>query len=116
MMKPLLVTFALFALTACATAELPPDRLATSQAAIRSANEVGAGSIPQAELHVRLAQEELAQAKQLAKEGDEARAELFLQRSAADAELAIILAREEAAKEEAAKAKAAVAAIQGKSS
>ncbi len=104
------------AVTACASAPLPPDRLASSQAAIRSANEVGAGDLPQAELHVRLAQEQLAQAKQLQKDGDDARAELFLQRSAADAELAIILAREEAAKAEAAKAKQALIDLQGKSS
>jgi hypothetical protein len=116
MQRTLLFTFALFTLSACATAPLPADRLASNQAAIRSANEVGAGELPQAELHVRLAQEQLAQAKQLAANGDEARAELFLQRSAADAELAIVLAREAAAKEEAAKAKAAVATIQGKSS
>jgi pyridoxal biosynthesis lyase PdxS len=116
MQRTLLLSFTVLAGFGCASAPLAPDRLASSQAAIRSANEVGAGDLPQAELHVRLAQEELAQAKQLQKDGEDARAELFLQRSAADAELAIILAREEAAKAEAAKAKEALIALQGKSS
>ncbi len=116
MQRILLLSFTVLAGFGCATAPLAPEKLASSQAAIRSANEVGAGELPQAELHVRLAQEQLAQAKQLQKEGEDERAELFLQRSAADAELAIILAREAAAKEEAAKAKAALIELQGKSS
>lgn len=118
-MRPALVLapFALFTLCACATAPLPPDRLAESTAAISSADELSDGKkLPQADLHVKLAQEELAKAKQLQEAGDEERAELFLQRSAADAELAIVLAREEEAKAEAAKAQAAVATIQGSSS
>lgn len=114
-MRPVLaLSFALLAVSACATAALPPERLASSEAAIRSADEVGASKLPQAALHLKLAQEELAQAKQYAKDGDAARAELFLQRSDADSELAMSLTREEEAKVEADKAHAAVLTIQGK--
>lgn len=114
MRSALLCSFALLTLTACATATLAPDRLASSEAAIRSAEEVGAGKLPQAALHLKLAEEELAQAKVFAKNGDKERAELFLQRSAADAELALALARQEEAKVDADNALAAVLDIEGK--
>ena len=66
---------AVAALTACATTPLNTDRVSASQAAIQSADAVGAGKYPEAALHVRLAQEELAQAQALAKEGNAARAD-----------------------------------------
>jgi hypothetical protein len=106
---------ALLALSACATTQLPPDRLASSTAAIRSADEVGAKELPQAALHLKLAQEELALAEQLAKDGDAARAELVLLRSNADADLALALARQAESQVDAEEAAAAVLAIEGKS-
>ena len=113
----LLVPFVLAtALGACATTALSPERITSSEAAIQSADAVSAGKIPAAALHVRLAQEELAQAKAFAKDGDAARAELFLQRSAADSELALALARQADAQADADKAKAALRTVEGKSS
>jgi hypothetical protein len=101
---------ALFVLTGCATT-LPADRLTSLEASIRSADAVGAGQQPQTSLHVRLAEEELAQAKRLARNGDAARAELFLQMADADASLALALTRAADAQADADKAQAAVAAL-----
>jgi hypothetical protein len=68
--------------------------MASSEAAVRGAQEVGASSNPQAQLHLKLAQEQLAHAKQLMNEGENRRADFLLLRADADAELAIALARE----------------------
>ena len=76
----------------------PTDRLASSEAAIRSAKELGAQNDPQASLHVKLADEQVATAKSLMKDGDNQRADLVLQRADADAELAVMITRERAAK------------------
>ena len=104
-------------LTACASVStVPPERLASNEAAIKSADAVGAAKFPQAALHLRLAQEEMAQASQFAKDGNAERAELWVQRSIADADLALSLTRVEEAKADAEKAHAAVVSIQGSAS
>lgn len=96
--KIALVGIAAFA-AACAGRIPPPtDRLASSEAAIRSAKELGAESDPQAALHVRLADEQVGIARQFMQHDENRRADLVLQRSKADAELAIMLTRERAAK------------------
>ncbi|HVH45388.1 MAG TPA: DUF4398 domain-containing protein [Labilithrix sp.] len=90
---------------ACGSSFQPPtDRLASSEAAIRSARELGAENDPQAALHVRLADEQLATARNLMKDGENRRADIVLQRSKSDAELAVMLTREKAAKTEAQRA------------
>lgn len=86
---------------ACATVQLPAEQLASSEAAIRSADELGAPSVPAAALHLRLAEEEMTRAKALAYQGDGERADLYLRRSSADAELALALVREAKARGEA---------------
>ena len=104
---------ALLGLCACATISLPPERLAKSQATIESADAVGASKNPQAALHMQLAQEGIAKAQQLAKQGDAPRALLFLDRAQADADLALALARQQDANVDAETAEAAVVAIEG---
>jgi pyridoxal biosynthesis lyase PdxS len=104
---------ALFALTACATAPLAPDRISTSEDAIRAAAEVGAGDLPQAALHLKLAEEQLALAKKVEKEGDSERAELLVQRSLADSALALALVRRAEAENDAAAESKAVRTIEG---
>ena len=104
---------ALLGLCACATAALPQDRLAKSQATIESADAVGASKNPQAALHMQLAQEGLAKAQQLAKQGNTPRALVFLDRAQADADLALALARQADALAEAETAQAAVVGLQG---
>lgn len=81
----------------------PEARLASSEGAIRGAEEAGAQKVPQATLHLKLAQEERAQALKLIENGDNERAEFTLARSEADAELAVALARESTAEAEAKK-------------
>ena len=83
----------------------PSDRLATAEAASRSARELGADKDPKAALHLKLAQEQIDQAKKLMTDGDNKRADLVLQRASSDAELSVMLAKENNASSEAAKAK-----------
>lgn len=99
---------ALIAITAagCASAPPPTARLVTSEAAIRSARELGAEQDPQAALHLKLADEQLQAAKGLIRDNENQRAALVLDRATSDAELAVMLTREKNAKAEADKAKA----------
>jgi len=80
----------------CGGASLPTDKLTAAESSMRAAEEVGARSVPRAELHLKLAHEQVEQAKKLADDGDEDRAAQVLTRARADAELAIALAREAA--------------------
>jgi len=85
-------------LGACASTSEPTDRLVSAESAIRAANEVGVSSNPNGQLHAKLAQEELAQAKRLIRDGENERAERLLWRATADAELAIAVTREDQSK------------------
>lgn len=96
-----LVAAGALALAACASSAVPADRLARSEAAYRSAQEMGAAQNPQAALHLRLAEEQLTTGKTLIKKGDNERADSVLRRAEADAELALSLARSDKAKAEA---------------
>jgi hypothetical protein len=91
------------AMLGCGGAPKPEAQIATSQGAIRGAEEAGADSVPRATLHLKLAQEQRAQALELIKNGENHRAELLLARAEADAELALALAREATAAAEAEK-------------
>ena len=92
------------ALAACGSYPAPNLQMATSMAAARSAEDLGATKNAQAALSLKLAQEELAEAKKLMTDGDNKRAEYVLMRANADAELAVMLAREAAMRAEATKA------------
>jgi len=81
----------------CASGTLPTEQLASTEASVRAAQELGAQNVPRAELHLRLAKEQVERARKLADEGDEERATLQLERARADAELAVALARQSAA-------------------
>lgn len=76
----------------------PSDRLASAEAAARSARELGADKDPKAQLHLRLASDQIDQAKKLMADGDNKRADLILQRANSDAELSVMLAKENTAK------------------
>jgi hypothetical protein len=78
----------------CASATLPTDQVASAESSVRAAKELGAASVPRAELHMRLAQDELKQAQMSAKDGDSERGKMLLERARVDAELAIALARQ----------------------
>ncbi|MBX3263122.1 MAG: DUF4398 domain-containing protein [Labilithrix sp.] len=86
-------------LVACGSSMPPPsDRLASAEAAARSARELGAEREPKAALHLKLASEQIDQAKKLMADGDNKRADLILQRANSDAELSVMLAKENTAK------------------
>lgn len=85
----------------CGSAPPPTARLASSEAAIRGAREVGAPNEPKAALHLKLAEEQRQKAEALVKEGKNEEAEGLLMRAEADAELALALARSAQMKAEA---------------
>ena len=91
-------------LLACATAPRPEARMASSEGAIRGAQEAGAQTVPSATLYLKLAEEEREAALALVKDDKNHRAEYMLARSEADAELAVALARAATAQVEATKA------------
>jgi|SRR5258708_7371640 len=95
-MKALLPAIALgsLGLAACGSVPPPHEREASTAAAIRSAHEVGAEQVPQAALHLKLAQEQLDKGKALMNDGDNRRAEYLFLRAQSDAELALAYARE----------------------
>jgi hypothetical protein len=85
--------------------------MASAEAASRSARELGAEKEPKAALHLKLAEEQIDQAKKLMAEGDNRRADLVLQRASSDAELSVMLAKENAAVVEATRVKEKVNAL-----
>ncbi len=98
----------------CASYPAPTQKMVDAEAAIRSAKEVGAEKVPKAQLHVTLAQEQVDKAKKLMSDGDNQRAEMFLQRAQADAELSLTLAKQEGAKTEAQKSSEDLKALKEK--
>jgi hypothetical protein len=103
MMNTLMISFAALGLAACATAQIPTDRIEHSEATIRGAEEVGASGVPAAKLHLQLAKDQTELAKKMAANGD-SRAVLVLARAESDAELALGLAREASVHADAARA------------
>ncbi|MEO7095594.1 MAG: DUF4398 domain-containing protein, partial [Polyangiales bacterium] len=96
---------------ACGSYPKPDARVSSSEGSIRGAQEAGAQGTPQANLHLKLAQEERTKAMQLLNDGENEQAEYMLMRAEADAELANALARETAAKADAAKTAEMVGAL-----
>lgn len=85
------------ALLHCASHPPPTDNLASAIAAVRGAQEAGANQVPQAALQLKLAEEQVAQARAMMKDGDNERADYMTLRAFNDAELALALAREQQA-------------------
>ena len=75
----------------CASTPVPNAKIASSEGAIRAAQETGSRNVPRAALHLKLAEEQLQSAKKLIRDNDNKRAEYVLMRAQADAELAIAL-------------------------
>lgn len=86
-----------FAWSCGATFPPPTQRMADAQSAERSAVELGAQTEPKAQLSLKLAQDQIAQAERAMTDGDNQRADSLLIRATADAELAIAQAREKTA-------------------
>jgi len=109
-----LATAVAFTVLACAGAPKPEARLVSSESAIRGAEEAGAGTNPQATLHLKLAQEQREQAVELIKHDENHRASMLLARAEADAELAVALSRQAAAQADAAHAQESVQTLKNK--
>src|SRR4051812_9755758 len=97
-------TVAMMAVGCAGSFPPPTQRMADAESAARSAREVGADANPAAKLQVKLADEQIAQAKALVASGDNKRADFVLMRARADAELGLALAREQNANIETQKA------------
>jgi hypothetical protein len=108
------VATALALVAGCGGVPKPEARLSSDEGAIRGAQEAGASAVPEAALHVKLAQEERQQAMAQI-DHDNHRAAMLLARSEADAELALALARQAAATSDADKAREADESLKTKS-
>lgn len=84
-----------FAVACGASFPAPTQRLADAESAQRSAQELGAAAQPAAQLHLKLADEQVARAKKEMTDGDNKAADSLLIRAKADSELALALAREQ---------------------
>jgi hypothetical protein len=109
-----MLAFGALSVAGCGSYPPPTERMASAEAGIRGAQEVGATSVPAAALSVKLAQEEVQKAKQLMQDGDNRRAELILMRAQADADLALAQSRETQARNDAAQALEQVKAMRNK--
>lgn len=98
-MRKTLMAGLLLLVVGCASHPAPNDQVASSLAAVRGAEEAGAAQVPEAALHLKLAQEQIDRAKQLIEDDDNKRAEDLAVRAYQDAELALALAREQASKQ-----------------
>lgn len=79
----------------CASSRPPTEKLESSAASIRGAQEAGAQDVPRAALYLQLANEQSAKAKVLIASGDKDNmrtAANLLMRASADGDLAIALA------------------------
>lgn len=80
---------------ACGAAvPVPAAQVTDTQAAIRSAEEVGAPNVPKAALHLKMAKDQLQTAQALITQDDNEQAKMTLDRARVDAELALALAKE----------------------
>jgi uncharacterized protein YqiB (DUF1249 family) len=79
----------------------PTEHLASSMAAVRTAQETGAASVPKAQLYLKLAEEQTAQAKALMEDGNNERADYMTLRAYNDATLAMAIAKQHAARAQA---------------
>lgn len=83
----------LLALGCAGTYSAPTQQLADVQSANRSANELGAQHNPQAQLYLKLSEEQMKQAKAAMEDDDNENATRLLARAKLDAELAVALTR-----------------------
>ena len=85
----------------CATLPVPTGNMENSLGTIRAAEEVGAANLPQAKLHLQLAKEQTAGARELLAKEETDMAGFLLMRAEADGQLALALAHENTARADA---------------
>ena len=96
---------------ACGGGDVPTRQLADTEASIRAAKEVGAERNPEASLQLKLAQDRLARADKLDRGGDHEEARAVLREAELDAELAVLIARQEQSEAKALQAKQRAASL-----
>lgn len=104
----------LFLFLGCGGAAPPDRQMVAAEAAIRGAQEIGATSVPESSLYLRLAERQVDKAKILIGDGNNERAMMMLMRAQGDAELALALAKEKTAKGEAQEAENTVQELRNK--
>jgi hypothetical protein len=96
-------------LSACGgSAPVPSAERTRALADVRAAEEVGAGQVPKAALHLKMARDQIATAERLIADDENKEATMVLTRAQADAEVAIALAHENKLRLEAKQAQAKV--------
>jgi len=108
--KPALCLSGLVAsfIVGCGSSAVPLDRLTDAKATVRAAQEAGAQGTPQAALHLKMANDELASAQKAMDDNDNDRARLLLNQAQADADLSLALARGTTEKQQAQEAQAKI--------
>jgi pyridoxal biosynthesis lyase PdxS len=96
----------------CGGGAVPLDRLTDAKATVRAAQEAGAQNTPQAALHLKMANDELASAQKAIDDNDGDRARLLLNQAQADADLSLALARGTSEKQQAQEAQAKIDSLQ----
>jgi len=108
-MKRLICSLALLILMGCGGAPIPHDKMSSAEAEIRAAQVVvedlraqGPNELaPKAQLHLKMAKDQVESAKKLIADGETEEAERVLGRAQVDASYALALAKEAAARGEA---------------
>jgi flagellar capping protein FliD len=92
----------------CGSSAVPLDKLTDAKATARAAQEAGAETTPQAALHLKMANDELASAQKAMDDKDNDRARLLLNQAQSDADLSLALARGTTEKQQAQDAQAKI--------
>lgn len=79
---------------ACGGAAVPQESLTAAQASVKGAEVGGANDDPKAQLHLKLANEQIEKAKKLIEDGKNEEAARVIDRAQADADLALALAEQ----------------------
>lgn len=85
----------------CAASSVPVVEVTRTDAALRAAEALEAERIPRAALHIKMARDQRETARRLVANGEEDEASAALDRATLDAELAVAIAKEEAARKNA---------------
>jgi hypothetical protein len=72
--------------------------MASTQATVQAARDLGAEQVPNAEIELRRANDQITHARALSKKGDNAEADMMLQRASADADLSAAYVHENEAR------------------
>jgi Domain of unknown function (DUF4398) len=94
--------------TGCGSSAFPLDKLTDAKSTVRAAQEAGAQNDPQAELHLKMANDELAASQKALNDKDNDRARWLLNQAQSDADLSLAQAHGASDKQAASTAQAKV--------